>query len=254
MADVIHFGNWLRWQRMTRAKKNIRELGLIAGIGEKRMWEIEQMESPPELSLTLVRITQGVGRNPETVMTDWLKEPSPDTRESNRRRKKSAATSPDIPAGIAPLNLNEPPMWDLDVRASAWAQMPLCELDPDDPRQQAIVNTGRFRLRILGTCMEPTFHDGDTVEFEIIRVQDDGPVIGECYAICKCDGLATFKQLVGRDEDSLIFAALNQADFPGTITVPIQGIGRLARAVEKTVRVSKIPVVKVRKVREAAKN
>lgn len=127
----------------------------------------------------------------------------------------------------------EPPTWEVEIAAGAWIQMPICQLDADDPEQNAIIKTGRFRLRILGGCMEPDYESGQTVEFKIIVIDRDPLEVGADYVVAKTDGTATFKRLYAKDEDSLTLFAINQKDFPGVLVVAQQEIGRIAKVVHR---------------------
>lgn len=245
MMEVETLGEKIRRLRSERGW-SLAELGRRAGMKSvDGLWKIEQGKVKNPYSLA------AIAKALEVSVLDLRA----DTAEVTATNGESVLEGTfhlqgrpaDPPAGISPTILMEPPRWDLDIRASAWADIPMCRLDYDDPRQRAIVNTNRFRLRILGTCMEPYFHDGQTVEFEIVRVDRDGLVIGECYAVCRTDGLATFKQLIAKDDDAITLAALNRKEFPTPIVVPLQEIGRIARADERTEKVPKIPVPKIKK-------
>lgn len=137
-------------------------------------------------------------------------------------------------AGIAPSigGTAVIPQWTLDIRANAWAETPLAsDLDSDDPILREVVRRGRFRLTIMGTCMEPDYMDGETVEFEIARADMEPLALGADYAVCRSDGKATFKRLYEITDDSLILFAVNQKKYPGTIEVARQEVSRIARAV-----------------------
>jgi transcriptional regulator with XRE-family HTH domain len=151
-------------------------------------------------------------------------------------RTRRVLAPADIPAD-AIINAADPilvppiPTWPIDLVAGPWSHLPaLCQLDYDDPEQRAIINYGRFRLRILGNSMAPDYPDHVTIEFEILRA-DSPPVLYADYAVCRSDDTATFKRLIKQTEDSLVLAALNQRDYPGTIEVFRQDVVRLARAV-----------------------
>lgn len=147
-------------------------------------------------------------------------------RELNPSNGHAAAFDP---ASFAPVL--EIPVWDIDIRASDWAPMPLCQLDYDDPVQRQVINTGRFRLRILGDCMTPDYASGQVVELQLMRIDSEGLQVGHDYAVCRTDGLATFKRLVATNEDTISLAATNQKDHPGILVVYRQEIGRLAKVV-----------------------
>jgi len=142
------------------------------------------------------------------------------------------------------------PEWTVEICASAWIDIPICQLDPDDPQQRAVIEAGRFRLRIVGKCMEPDYQDGQVIEFQLIRWDHATPLeIGADYVVCRSDGMATFKRLVKVDEDTLSLAALNQRDYPGLLVVHRQEVVRLARVAFRLVgpppaRVPRIAVPK----------
>jgi transcriptional regulator with XRE-family HTH domain len=147
--------------------------------------------------------------------------------------KKKKANGHSIPAGIdgTLINADPIPTWDLDVAASAWVDVPVCRLDADDPAQARVIKTGRFRLRILGHCMEPHYQSGMTVEFQIVRIEEEGLVVNKDYVVCRNDGTATFKRLVRVNEDDISLAATNQKEYGGVLVVPRQEISRVARVV-----------------------
>jgi len=150
-----------------------------------------------------------------------------------------------LPPGVSPNADTLPiPEWDIDLRASAWADVPVARLDTDNPEQQAAIAAGRFRLRIIGTCMEPEYLDGQTVEFQIVRADAEPLEPGRDYAVCRSDGTATFKRLVRVDEEVLVLAALNRREYPDRITVPRQEVCRVAKVLY---RLTPPPPVKVPK-------
>lgn len=154
-----------------------------------------------------------------------------------------------LPSGIDPTILDADPIptWDIDVTASAWIDVPPCRLDADDPQQERVIKSGKFRLRILGHCMLPAYQSGMTVEFQILRIDEEGMVIGRDYVVCRSDGMSTFKRLVSMDEDQITLAATNQKDFPGTISVPRQEVCRIAKVVGRILPPPEDSPVKVRK-------
>lgn len=220
----------------TRLAKGLSQAGFakLVGVDTRTIGNLEVGRTKSVKLINVPALARELGISPDELIAMF-----PDEDRDPQRRSSSSS-------GFAPLDFNQPPRWDLDVRASTWAKMPLCELDPDDPRQRAVLELRRFQLRILGRCMSPNFPDGSIVEFEMISWSEDGMEIGDCYAVCKCDGDATFKQLVRRDEESIYLAALNQQEFPGEIRVPIQEIGRVARIAGVMKAPGKIPVVKIR--------
>lgn len=137
-----------------------------------------------------------------------------------------------IPAGV--VSGSSPvlplPVFAMDISAGAWVPIELCELDYNDPRYKAIVDLGRFRVRVDGDSMEPVYRNGSQVEFVILRAYD-APVLNANYLICRCDNTGTFKNLVAMNEDTYTLAAINQRKYPGSFTVPRQEITRIARAV-----------------------
>jgi hypothetical protein len=136
-----------------------------------------------------------------------------------------------LEAGIEPVEQLAPiPEWTVEICASAWIEVPLCQLDYDDPEQRRVIESGRFRLRIIGNCMEPDYQDGQVIEFQIVRWDHVTPLeIGVDYVVCRSDGMATFKRLVKVDDDTLSLAALNQQQYPGLLVVNKQDVVRLAR-------------------------
>jgi len=145
-------------------------------------------------------------------------------------RVPSTESAKEVPAGfeVIPGATRPIPTWDIDVSANAWVDVPICSLDYNDPRQRTIVDTGRFRLKIKGHCMEPVYRSGVTLEFEILRIDRQPLELLGDYVVCKNDGTGTFKRLIAMDEDALTLAAINQAEFPGEIVVARQEVARLA--------------------------
>ena len=138
--------------------------------------------------------------------------------------------------------VHEIPVWDIDVAAGRWISVPVAELDYEDPYQRQIINAGKFRLRIIGDCMEPEYPSQCIIEFEIIRVDLHGLQEGHDYCLCRSDGTATFKRLISQDEDVYELAAINQQKHPGSFTVPRQEIGRVARVLYKLIEPTPGPV------------
>lgn len=138
-----------------------------------------------------------------------------------------------LPDGIHPAPDSQViPTWTIDLTASDWVDVPCARLDNDDPEQAAIIAAGRFRLTIMGRCMETEYPDGHTVEFQIVRA-DEPLEPGRDYAVCRSDGTATFKRLMRVDEDTMYLVALNEKDYPGVIEVPRQEVCRMARVLHR---------------------
>lgn len=139
------------------------------------------------------------------------------------------------------------PTWEVDLRASEWAQVPICELSTDDPEQAEVIRSGRFRIRLRGNCMEPDYPDGSEIELQIFSVEREGLIKNADYAVCRSDGTATFKKLIGWDDDTIELAAINQKDHPGSFKVPQQEIGRFAKVARLLARPLEPRAIKVRK-------
>jgi hypothetical protein len=156
-------------------------------------------------------------------------------RVLNSPRRGPRPTPRPLPAAIEPQpdSMLQIPEWEIDLRASAWAEVPCAQLDADDPEQRRMIETGRFRLRIVGSCMEPEYTSGQTVEFQIIRADQEPLVIGADYCVCRSDNTATFKRLVKVDEDFYTLAAINQREYPGVLVVAVQEVCRWAKVLHR---------------------
>lgn len=135
------------------------------------------------------------------------------------------------PLGVdqRPIILN--PIYEIEVAAATWSHVPIAELNADDPMQRAILEDGRFELRIVGDCMEPSYPDGSIVRCRMMRSADEAIPSNNAYIFCRDDGTATFKVLVAMRAENYVLAAVNQKKYPGTFKVRCEEIVRVAKAV-----------------------
>lgn len=151
-----------------------------------------------------------------------------------------------MPDGIDPRPVALNPIYDIDVAAANWSHVPIAELNPDDPRHQAILEDGRFELNIVGDCMEPAYPNGSVVRFRLMRSHIEAMPVSEAYVLCRDDGTATFKVLLETDGDEYVLAAINQKKYPKTFRVRCEEIVRIAKAVGVVTAAPKIKM-KVKK-------
>jgi transcriptional regulator with XRE-family HTH domain len=224
-AAIVHFGNFVRWDRIKRGW-SLAEMASKVGLTEKRLWAIEKMPEPVSYGTTIASISQVLGYKPEEFDSIWRAASLP---ASAREKVPGQGCASCANAGIAPTIYLPVPEWRADIRASHWVEIPICGDDASDPKQVALRQLGRFRLVVVGDCMEPMFRDGDRVEFRVIEWGEETLIPGAPYAICKSDGLATFKLFDHDEEDALVFRAANPK-YKDLLTVPVQEIGRIAIA------------------------
>jgi len=97
--------------------------------------------------------------------------------------------------------------------------------------------------------MEPHYPSGSVVEFQLLRIDSDPMEIGRDYVVCNPHGEATFKTLIGKDDESITLAAWNQAEYPGEMKVFRDDVARVARVVNVLSPERAPGVPKVRKVK-----
>jgi hypothetical protein len=140
----------------------------------------------------------------------------------------------EIPAGVDPRPVILNPIWEILVSAQIWVHVGIAELNADDPFQRAIIEDGRFELRIVGDCMEPAYPNGSMARFRLMRSDLEAIPVDRAYVFCRDDGTATFKALVALhgegDDAEFELAAANQNQYPGTFRVRCREIQRIARA------------------------
>lgn len=73
-AKRIHFGWFVHWKRVEKGK-SLKIFGAKAGIGEKRMWEIEQMESPQCNETTLYGLATACEMSYDEFEKAWTMTP-----------------------------------------------------------------------------------------------------------------------------------------------------------------------------------
>lgn len=200
----------------------------LAGVSEKtvRKYETEGLPAQRQHFEKLERYAAVLGITPEGV-DRLLRGQLPLPHQLVRPQRAIVAEQAEVRAEgrIAPV-----PEWTISTSACRWVPVPICSLDPEDPQQRRVIETGRFRLLIDGDCMEPEYPNGALVEFQIVRPYEP-LVIGCDYVFCRNDGTATFKALVAIDDDMITLAARNQDLYPGTFDLPRQELTRVARAV-----------------------
>ena len=138
---------------------------------------------------------------------------------------------PEHPDGIDPRAIVLNPIYDIDVSATVWVNVPIAELNTEDPQQRAILEDGRFELRIVVDCMEPSYPHGSIVRCRLIRTDLEMMPVNHAYVFCKNDGTATFKVLVKMQDDHFVLAAINQKKYPKPVKVAVDEIVRIAKAV-----------------------
>lgn len=123
------------------------------------------------------------------------------------------------------------PTYEARVAACTWIHInEVIELDTR--KHAAIVDAGLFRVHVLGDCMEPRFHDGDVVEFRIVRLDKEPWPQGEDCIVITSDDEVTLKRIYHVGEDSITLYALNWRKYPDPIVVPRQMVTRVAVALK----------------------
>lgn len=122
------------------------------------------------------------------------------------------------------------PTFDAAVAAGPWTEVgEVAEL-----HDSRLIENGVFRIKIKGDSMEPNYHEGNLIEFKIMR--DGGPIsegdvllVGKDYYVQVGDE-ATFKRLSKIDDEELVFQAINRKKYPKPIMVRRAQILRMAKA------------------------
>jgi transcriptional regulator with XRE-family HTH domain len=198
------FGEWFANARAAKNFPSQRDFAKVAKVGRSTITDIESGGGFMQRQWKVkARIAEALGRD---VFEVEAKE-----RELDGIRN----AQPEPPAGISPTPALPVPTWEVNILASAWIHVPLCAMDTNDPKQAALVKLGRFRLKIIGDCMEPKYRSGDTVEFRRLVYGEDTLIPGKAYVFCRNDDTATFKILHSMpDEGTLILRALNRKEYP----------------------------------------
>jgi DNA-binding XRE family transcriptional regulator len=76
---VIHFGEFVRWQRV-QAGKTTEALGREVGLTSRRLIAIETMARPDVQHTTMAQLAKAFGFDPEQFDTVWRNTPVPVTR------------------------------------------------------------------------------------------------------------------------------------------------------------------------------
>ena len=76
---VIHFGEFVRWNRIS-ARKSTEELARELGLTSRRVISIEQMTKPEVQHTTVVALGRAFGMEPEEFEHRWKTTPVPVTR------------------------------------------------------------------------------------------------------------------------------------------------------------------------------
>ncbi len=123
----------------------------------------------------------------------------------------------------------EIPLFDLHLAAGNWTDV----TDLGEATSNAQIDHGRFRVRLRGNSMEPTYKDGTVVEFRCLRADHEGPLAGRDYYVQRSDGMATFKRMERVGEDTLTLRALNRKKYPKPMPVARADVVRMAVASAK---------------------
>jgi transcriptional regulator with XRE-family HTH domain len=81
-TKIIHFGEFIRWNR-TRANKTTEALGREIGITARRLIAIEAMAQPDVQHTTMAALATAFGFDPETFGELWKSTPVPVTRRKS---------------------------------------------------------------------------------------------------------------------------------------------------------------------------
>jgi len=122
------------------------------------------------------------------------------------------------------------PEFHASVAAGGWADLgdPV-NFGSYDGIHAATLHQGLMIVQVFGRSMAPAYQSGVKVMFRVVRPEaGDELTPGRDYLVCDAEGRGTFKNLRGFEDDELVLAARNQADFPGEIRVPLQEVTRIA--------------------------
>jgi transcriptional regulator with XRE-family HTH domain len=104
---IIHFGEFVRWNRV-KANKTTEALGREIGLTARRLIAIEAMATPEVQHTTLAALANAFGFDPETFGEEWKNTPVPVTRrkagpttdEATRFAAACAAAGTTPPEGL----------------------------------------------------------------------------------------------------------------------------------------------------------
>jgi hypothetical protein len=180
----------------------------------------------------------------DATLRSWFRQRAPAMRPENRvNAAKLLKISPDkletmiaqaqgetLPTGIlgySETKIPEIPVFEASLAAGPWVDV--SEIgEVCDPR---LIDHGLFRVRLAGDSMEPTYPDGSLVEFQCLRPDRDGVIVGKSYYVQKSDGTATFKRVSKVNEETFELSAINRKRYPKSMIVERGLVTRIARAV-----------------------
>ena len=216
---LSHFG-MRRFGDVVRKLRNKRhltqeELAHKSGLSRNTIIDAEKMRTPAVRGTTYRLLAEALGLTPEQLDHEWQERPIAQNRG-------------DPEGGIPIIN---------HVRAGKLQEFTHLEMEPgiaDDylPRTgTGVSDPNAFALRIVGTSMEPHYHEGDTVIFSPSAKHSDGmPALVQLGG--ERDFENTFKRVFDKG-DHVMLVADNPAFRPQHELIPKPDIIRMSRAVRR---------------------
>ena len=191
-----------------RAGKPMERVARDAGLTKDAIWRIETGRASAPRWDTLNKLAGVFGI---------------DVKDLIAARDQTEPSLPDDiePAPAQPINI---PEWDCEIAAGDWLDASMCQLDAE--QQRAIVARGLFIVRVRGDSMTPHYKSGARVMFQIVRLDEGGPIKGRDYYWQHSDGRCTLKRFAGADEDAYTLQPTNRKY--KRIVLPKQELARLA--------------------------
>lgn len=176
----------------------------------------------------ILRIEKGLTLNPRYETIERLAPALGTTVDEMLARIVAGATTTPLPDDVepAPEYALPIPEWDAEIAAGDWMDASTCQLD--DQMHRDIIARGLFIVRVRGDSMLPTYKPGDRVMFQVIRLDEGGPVEGRDYYWQASDGRCTLKTCHEVQEDAYILAPLNRKKYKTKLILPKQELARLA--------------------------
>lgn len=216
---AVEIGDVIKQQREAK-RWSLDKLAQVSGVRRDAIWKIEDKRVRKPQGETIERLSAALDVDLSTLATA-----EPNTLKV---RTPSAELGPPILLG------GDIPEWETRIAAGQWIDAEECAVDPDTAAR--VVRLGMFIVRVYGDSMQPAYPPGCRVLFQIIRLDEGGPVVGRDYYWQNSDGQCTLKRFAGLSDDSYVLEALNRVRYPDPILLPRQMLARLAHVVGRLER------------------
>jgi SOS-response transcriptional repressor LexA len=249
----VHFGAWLK-SRIRESKTPILQFARKIDVDGATLHRWFKQPVPTMRDYNLVAVAQALGFAPEHVRSILLEAMRDDPKMQARwiaqakelegantfdeqlcaiekMKKKGLWEEEDEAVTQANIDrrtevkITEVPTFDLAVAAGPWTEV----AQVGELHDPALIDAGRFRIKIRGDSMEPKFKSGETLEFLCLREGETPMETGKEYYVQVGDE-ATFKRLAKITEEELIFKAINSQKYPQAMRVRRAQILRMAKA------------------------